>query len=509
MATSQTEVVGRDQWATKVGFLLAAMGSAIGLGNIWRFPYVVYENGGGAFLIPYFVAILTAALPILILEYALGHLHRSSAPHAFRQVRRGWEWLGWWQVAVAFFIATYYVVILGWCLAFVWYSVGQQWGEDTAAFFIGDFLQTSEGGAPEGFWQVGGPVVAVLVPVLIAWAMIYTILRGGVRRGIERASRVLMPLLVVLLLVLVIRGVTLEGAGEGLNVLFTPDFGALADPGVWIAAYGQVFFSMSIAFSIMIAYASYLPRRTDLTNSAFVVGLANSSFEFLAAIGVFSVLGFLAVASGSAVTDVAGSGGVGLAFIAFPQIINTLPGLNSVIGIVFFLTLFFAGLSSMVSILEPGIAAVREKFHLSRTAAVNILCGAAFVVSLVYTTRGGLFYLDTADRFLNNFGLVVSGLLEVVLVAWVGRELVALRRHVNEISYIRVGAWWTVSLSVITPVLLGFMTVYNVWTEVNEPYAGYPASGLLVVGWGVVALTLVIALLLSQIRKDREMRLEG
>ncbi|MFZ5871322.1 MAG: sodium-dependent transporter, partial [Actinomycetota bacterium] len=393
--------------------------------------------------------------------------------------------------------------------AYIWYSFGRQWGEDTAGFFVGDFLAASAGGAPEGFWQIGGVRWPVLVPVLLAWLLVYVILHGGVRGGIERAARYLMPLLVVLLLLLVLRGITLDGAGEGLNVLFTPDFGALTDPAVWIAAYGQVFFSMSIAFSIMIAYASYLPRRTDLTNSAFLVGLSNASFEFLAAIGVFAVLGFLASASQAAVTDVAGTGGVGLAFIAFPQIINTLPGLNDVFGVVFFATLFFAGLTSMVSILEPGIAAVREKFHLRRGPAVNWLCGTAFVVSLLYVTEGGLFYLDTADRFLNNFGLVLCGLFEVVLVAWIGKELDVLRDHANAISFIRLGAWWKISLLVITPVLLGGMTLYNLYTEVTSRYGDYPLSGLLAVGWGAVALSLVAAVVLSQLRKGHEMKIEG
>ena len=500
---------GRDQWGSKLGFLLAAMGSAIGLGNIWRYPYVVYENGGGAFLIPYFVAIATAALPILIMEYTLGHRFRSGAPHAFREMRRGWEWLGWWQVLVAFLISTYYVVILGWCLAYCVYSFGLQWGDDTAGFFVGDFLGTSAGGDPAGFWDVGGLRWNVLVPVVIAWVMVYAILRRGVARGIEVTAKVLMPLLVVLLLALVVRGVTLDGATEGLNVLFTPDFGALGDAGVWIAAYGQVFFSMSIAFSIMIAYASYLPRRTDLTNSAFVVGLSNASFEFLAAIGVFAVLGFLAVATQSAVTEVAGTGGVGLAFIAFPQIINTLPGLNSLFGVVFFGALFLAGVTSAVSIMEPGIAAVREKFHLRRTPAVNWICGAAALVSLLYVTQGGLFYLDTADRFLNNFGLVTCGLAMVVLVAWVAKELDTLRDHANAVSYIQLGAWWKYSLMYVTPLLLGTMTIYNLWTEVTTPYSDYPWSGLVVVGWGVVALTLMGAITLHQVRKSHEMRLDG
>lgn len=492
------EPAARDQWGTKLGFILAAMGSAIGLGNIWRYPYQVYENGGGAFLIPYFVALATAGLPILILEYSLGHRYRQGAPATFHLMRQRWEWLGWWMAAVSFVIATYYVVILAWCLSYFYYSFGEQWGDDTVGFFIGEYLATSAGADPSGFWDIGGIQWKLLLPLALAWALVYFLLIRGVRRGIEMASRILMPTLIVMLLLIVLRAITLDGAAEGLDVLLTPDFGALGDPAVWVAAYGQVFFSLSIAFSIMIAYSSYLPRKTDLSNSGLIVGLSNAGFEFLAAIGVFAALGFLALTLGAPVDEVAGGGGVGLAFMVFPQIISTLPGLNSVFGILFFGTLFFAGVTSMISILEAVIAAIREKFDLARTTAVNYIVGVAAVISLLYVTKGGLFYLDTIDHFVNNYGLVVAGLAEVLLVAWIARTLTDQRDHINAISYVRMGGWWTVSLKFITPVLLTFMIVYNTfWVELAENYSGYPTSGILILGVGAVGLTLVFSLALS------------
>jgi NSS family neurotransmitter:Na+ symporter len=488
--------VTRDQWGTKLGFILAAMGSAIGLGNIWRYPYVVYENGGGAFLIPYFVALATAGLPILILEYSLGHRFRQGAPATFHSISQKWEWLGWWMAAISFVICTYYIVILGWCLSFIYYSFGQQWGGDTGAFFIGEYLATSDGAAPTGFWDIGGIQLKVLIPMAIAWVLVYILMQRGVSKGIEMASRILLPTLIVMLILIVIRAITLDGATEGLNVLFTPDFGALADPGVWVAAYGQVFFSLSIAFSIMIAYSSYLPRKTDLSNSGLIVGLSNAGFEFLAAIGVFAALGFLAVQSGVAVDEVAQSGVV-LAFIVFPQVISTLPGLNTVFGVLFFGTLFFAGVTSMVSILEAVVAAIREKFDMSRKAAVNWICGAAALISILYVTRGGLFYLDTIDHFVNAYGLVVAGLLEVVLVAWIAKTLTAQRDHLNATSFVKMGPWWTISLKFFTPILLTFMILWSIWQELKENYEGYPTSGLLLLGVGGVVLTLLFALALS------------
>ena len=460
---------------------------------------MAYENGGGAFLLPYFIALFTAGLPILILEWSLGNKYRGSGPRSFWNLSRRWEWIGWWQAAGSFVIITYYMVILGWVLAYTYFSIGTQWGSDTEGFFTGNYL-----GVSDSFWSVGGLQLKVLLPVVIMWAVVYYLLVRGVSRGIELSSRILIPTLAVMILVVVIRGVTLPGAGEGLNVLLTPDFSALATPTVWIAAYGQVFFSLSIAFSIMITYASYLPRRSDLTNSGFIMGLANSGFEFLAALGVFGVLGFLAVQQNTEVTEVATSG-VGLAFIAFPQIINELPAFNSLFGLLFFGALLFAGITSAVSILEACIAAVKEKFNLTRTMAVNAVCGLAFLVSLLYVTNGGLYYLDTIDHFINSYGLALSGMVEVILVAWVLRQVGPLQQFINEDSFLRAGSWWSISIMVLAPVALIFVVGFSIYTDLTVAYEDYPISGLILLGGGVSLGAILIGFVFQAI-KWRERR---
>lgn len=487
----------RDRWASKVGFILAAIGSAIGLGNIWRYPYVVYENGGGAFLIPYFIALLTAGIPILLMEYVIGHKYKSSAPLGFRKIHRGAEWIGWWQVIVAFFVATYYMVILGWALSYTYYSFGTQWGEDTEGFFFNHYLSLSE-----DFWGFGGFQWKVLLPFVIVWAVTFWIMHRGVSRGIEMANKILMPILIVMMIVITIRGVTLPGAAEGLNVLFTPDFDALANPKVWVQAYGHVFFSLSIAFAIMLTYASYLPEKTDLTNSGLIAGLANSGFEFMAAIGVFATLGFLAASQGVAVDEVA-TAGVGLAFVVFPQVINAFPFWNSLFGVLFFGSLLFAGFTSSISILEPVIAGMREKFGLSRKSAVNWVCGIAFSVGLIYTTSGGLRFLDVVDHFTNQYGIVLGGLLEVILIAWISKKLDEFREHANNISYVRLGSWWNVCLKWITPVLLTCMLLMTLLDEFSQPYEGYPHSGLIAFGWSVLGIVLIGALYFTKFRRER------
>ncbi len=389
---------------------------------------------------------------------------------------------------------TYYIVIIGWVLSYCYYSVGTQWGSDPDAFFNENYL-----GLTESFWMVGGMQWKVVLTTAIVWAVTYWLLRRGVSKGIELAARILIPTLVVMIGVIVIRGLTLPGAVEGLNVLLTPDFGELLNPQVWVAAYGQIFFSIGVAFSIMITYSSYLPRRTDLSNSAFIVALSNTGFEFFAALGVFSVLGFLAVQQNAPIDEVV-TQGVGLAFVAFPQIINELPALNSLFGLLFFGALLFAGLTSAVSILECGIAGVKEKFNLSRTAAVNWMCGLCALASILYATKGGLYYLDVVDRFVNNFGLVLVALVEVVLISWVLRQLGTLQNHVNERSYIQIGNWWVYSLSIITPVILIVVMALNFYNEFTTRYGDYPLSGLLVMGWGVAIGLPVIGFIMQSVR---------
>ncbi|PXW91403.1 NSS family neurotransmitter:Na+ symporter [Streptohalobacillus salinus] len=479
----------RSQWGTRLGFLLAAMGSAIGLGNIWRFPATAYANGGGAFFIPYLFALITAGIPLLILEYTIGHKYRSSAPRAFRKFNKKSEWIGWWQVGISFVINTYYPIIVAWALMYTYFSFTEAWGSDSEAFFVGDFLNASAPG------EFGSIVPNVLLPLGIVWLIVFAILFRGVKKGIEVANKIFIPLLMVSFLLIVIRALTLPGAAEGLNTFFEPNWDKIFDGSVWIAAYGQIFYSLSIAFAIMITFSSYLPKDSDITNNAFITGFANSSFELLAGIGVFSALGFMAAQSGQEVSEVV-RGGIGLAFMVFPEIISQMPA-SSFFGVLFFGSLVLAGLSSMVSISETYIAALQEKFSIKRHTAVFVGVGLSAVISVVYTNQSGLFLLDTVDYFVNNYGVALVGLVEVVVIAWFLRQLKPLREHANNVSDIHVGKWWSFSLGVITPVVLGFMMVQNFRTDFTENYEGYPTAFLISYGWIVAAALIAIGFIFT------------
>jgi NSS family neurotransmitter:Na+ symporter len=498
----------REVFATRGAFIFAAIGSAIGLGNIWRFPYVAYESGGGAFIIPYLVALLTAGIPILFFDYALGHRSRGSAPLSFKAIDRRAEPIGWFQTGIATMIGIYYAAIIGWSAMYAWFSVTHAWGDDADSFFFGSFLQLADlesGASAFGF----DFVPAVLIPLVLVWVVILAILLGGVQKGIAGINKIFVPLLVILFVIMVVRALFLPGAVAGLDALFTPDFAALADPQVWIAAYGQIFFSLSVAFGIMITYASYLKRRTNLTGSGMVVAFSNSGFEILAGIGVFAALGFMANAAGSGVDEVASSG-IGLAFVAFPTLISQMPG-GALFGILFFGSLFVAGVTSLISIVQVPVAAISDKFNISNRASVLLVGGIMAVVSiLTMGTATGMYVLDTIDAFANNIGIVGAAVVALIVLVWLLRKLPVLKAHLNAVSSFKLGGYWTVTLGVITPVVLIYMLVSQIIEYAVNGYEGYPTAFLGVFGWGMIGLLVVLSFVLTAIRWPRatEERLE-
>ncbi|MDT0166949.1 sodium-dependent transporter [Actinotalea sp. AC32] len=478
----------REQWSGQLGFILAAVGSAVGLGNIWRFPGVAYENGGGAFLIPYLVALLTAGIPVLLLDYSIGHRFRGSAPTSFRRISRPAESLGWFQVGISIVIMLYYTVIIAWAASYTVFAATQAWGDDPAGFLFGEYLRV-----PENELVSVEVVPGVLIPMLLIWGVTIVILALGVQKGLERANVVFIPLLVVMFAAIVVRAVTLPGAADGLNAFFTPDFGALRDPGVWIAAYGQIFFSLSIAFGIMVTYASYLRRRANLTSTALVVGFGNSSFELLAGIGVFSALGFMASQQGVAVADLETIQGVGLAFVAFPQLLSLMPG-GPVFGVLFFASLTLAGLTSLISIMQVVSAAFQEKLGWStRTAAVVVGGSAAVISTVLFSTTTGVLVLDVADKYINEVGVVGSAVVTALVLGLVLRRLRELQTHLNDRPGVVVGGWWRYLIAIAVPLVLGYIFVSGIRTLLTERYGDMPAWFLTTFGWGSVAVALLVA----------------
>lgn len=493
----------KEQWGSRLGFLLSAVGSAVGLGNIWRFPYQAYENGGGAFLIPYFIAALTAGIPLIIFEFAIGHRMRSSLPTIFQRLskRRGyrnWEWIGWFQPLLAIFIATFYAVILSWVFYYIGLSFTNGWGSNCETFFFDEFLQTSP--SPFAFGQIN-PVILLLTALI--WFLIWIIVFRGIRKGIELAGKIFMPVLAVLMLILMFHQIFQPGAAIGLDALFKPDFKRLSDINLWIRAYGQVFFSMSLGVGTMITYASYLPKESDIVNNAFLTGLLDCAFSLVSGIMIFATLGSMALMQNAAIQDVV-QGGPSLTFVTIPQVLNRMPA-SHIFGPLFFISLAIAGLSSIISLIEPLLSAMIERLKISRKKGVTVICLAGFVFSTLFTFRSGILTLDIADFFSSNFGMLTGGLSELILVCWILKPDF-LAEHANLTSDFKVGTFWKLCVSFLTPVILFIILAMNIsqaFAPAGENYGGYTFTELFVFGWLMMGILIILSLIIQNLSSKR------
>ncbi len=446
----------RGQWSSQFGFIIAAIGSAVGLGNVWRFPGVAYDNGGGAFILPYIIALFTAGIPILFLEYAIGHRFRGSAPLALRRIAgKPGETLGWVQVLICVFISLYYTAVIAWTASYFYFSFTGAWekSESASSFFTADYLHLAD--APFTLDFVPG----VMWPMIGIWVLVLALMSLGVVKGVQRTNVVMIPVLLVSFFTLVVGALLLPGAFDGLRELFTPNFEALTTPKVWLAAYGQIFFSLSLATGIMITYSSYQRKRANISGSGLVVAFSNSAFELLAGICVFAALGFFASQQHTSISELQGLTGAGLAFMTFPAVVSEMP-LSPFFGALFFGSLFMAGLTSLLSILEVVISSIVDKFAIKRTVVIwGVGLPIAAVSVTLFSTTSGLIALDTVDHFSNQIGIVGSAIITAVLVLWVQRRGSELARHVSLISTFKLSKIWLFITSVFAPAVMLAMLV--------------------------------------------------
>ncbi len=482
----------RSHWKTHIGFLLAAIGSAIGLGNIWRFPYLCYKNGGGAFLIPYFIALFIVGIPLMVLEIGLGHKMRGSAPASFASISKKWEWIGWWQVIfVMFGIVLYYSVVISWCVNFFFLCFNFGWGQDPNAFFFQKFLMASN--SPFAIGDLRTPIMFAL---LLVWFLNWLIVFSGVQKGLERANKIFMPLLFILTAIVVFWSIGLPGAKTGLLVYLKPDFSRLREIGVWMDAFGQIFFTLSLGFGIMIAYASYLPKKSEIVKDSFSICIVNCLFSLFAGLGVFSILGYMAHSTSQGLGDVV-SQSIGLAFVAYPKAISMLPYFPHLFGLMFFGILVIAGLSSAISILEAFTSAIIDKFHYSRKTVISVLSLLGFLGGAVFATQAGLYWLDIVDHFLTQYGLVLAAIFESVVLGWFYKTKI-LREHINHYSTWRLGSWWwDICIRVAIPIVLIILLVSSLIKELAQPYEGYPWLAIVLIGRDWLIYTLFFAVIFS------------
>ncbi len=486
----------RERWPGRASFILAAVGSAVGLGNAWRFPYVCYANGGGAFLIPYFIGLFVLGIPWLAMELGMGHMMQKGAPQTFASMGKKWEWAGWWQVLMAFMLVIYYVVIMSWCLGYMVHSATLSWGSDATGFFH-DFI-----GKTGGVEVTGALQWPILIGLLICWVAIFFILHRGVRRvGKVVWFTVLLPW--ALLVILVIRGLTLDGALDGLNWYLEPNLAALLKPNVWVAAFGQIAFSLSVGQGVMIAYASYLPKKSDVTNNCVITSLADAATAFFAGFAVFSILGFMIFQNPGLEIGELSESSIGLAFTTYPTAISQMPTGGQIIGIIFFLCLWTLGIDSAFSLAESFITAITDKWEISKDRATALVCSFAFLAGAIFTTGAGIYWLDIVDHAVGFYGLLLCGLTMCLVVGWVfGAD--KLRCHLNEASDIKLGKWFNWFIKVVTPLAIMIPLVPALINNIRTPYNGHPQWALLIGLWGALVGTLVLAFVLAHIKEKEE-----
>ncbi len=400
----------REHWGSKFGFILAAAGSAVGLGNIWKYPHMAGQNGGGAFTMVYLICILIVGLPILLAEFSIGRHTQLNPVGAFKSLAKNtkWKYVGFLGVASAFTILSFYSVVGGWTFKY------------TILALMGAFSEFSAGqGAADAFNQfITNPIEPVFWHLVFMGLCILIIARG-VKGGIERWSKILMPVLLVILLMLVFRGITLDGADEGLRFLFSPKWSDLNATSI-VLALGHAFFTISLGMGTMITYGSYLDKKSDLLQSAlWVVGL-DTVIALLAGIAIFTAV----FALGQNPAE-----GPGLIFVVLPSLFPHMAG-GAIFGFLFFFLLFVAALTSAISILEVVTAYFIDDKGWSRSKATYTFGGIIGAIGVLASLSNGSYnilspitdmtFMDLMDKASSKYMLPLGGMLTAVfvLVRW-------------------------------------------------------------------------------------------
>ena len=406
----------RGNFGSKLAIVLATAGSAVGLGNVWRFPFMTGQNGGAAFIVIYFACVLLLGIPGMVSEFIVGRHSQANAARAYGSLaQRGWRWIGYLGILTSTIILGFYAVVAGWCLQYLFASLGGRLNGD-ASYVIDYFTTFSSDPVKPCLWAVGFVLITHIV------------VAQGVEKGIERASKLLMPLLLLLLVILVVASCMLPGASKGIDFLLRPDFSKVSGS-VFLEALGQAFFSLSLGTACLCTYASYFKRDTNLLRSATQIALLDSAIAILAGLMIFPAAFSVGVQPDS---------GPSLIFITLPNVFQraflTMPAVGYVISILFYALLVFAALTSTISMHEIGTAFFHEELRLPRQRAAWILTTVCSLIAVFCSLSVGgntdiqvlgLSLMDFCDYLTAQYMLPVGAFLTSIMLGWfVDRQLV-------------------------------------------------------------------------------------
>ena len=538
----------RERWGSRLLFIFAAVGSAAGLGNLWRFPYMAYKYGGGAFLIPYLVILFIIGIPLLLLEFAIGQYFQKGAVEGMYSLNKNCAGVGFMGIMNGFVITGYYTVVISWAVLFFVHSFKVSWSGNETSFFYNKILNISS-----GINQIGGIQLPILLGLIAVWIGIYfSIWKGPKSAG--KVVMVTMPLPILLVIILAIRGISLgKGSFIGISAYLTPDIKKiLTDVEVWNAAIAQIFFTLTLGFGTMIAYGSYNDKKQELVKSTFWTAFLNSIISFIAGFAVFGTIGYMsynlavekqvphamvmehqktlnirvikdlkpeeAKARTYTYRELKTKGidisiketakynlnhsklvGPGLAFIVYPKAIAMFKPkwAAAVFGALFFLMLFSLGIDSAFSLVEAISTVIADETHRSaktvnRSIIALFVCFVCFLSGLIFTTRSGLYFLDIVDHYITSYGLVIVGLMQAIVVGWLYKTR-DLQEYINSTTKTKLSNWWIICIKFIAPVLLIYLFINQLIIDIKTPYEGYPYWAQLI-GWGVFIVPLIISL---------------
>ena len=449
------KIIG-NRWDSSTGFLIAMIGAIIGLSGIWKFSYLMYENGGGTFLIPYILAIVIMAIPILVLEFGLGFKFKSSLPKIFYNIKSEFEIIAWFIVFLIFIVLIYYTCIMSWDLIYVILSLFKGWGNNPSVFFTTTLLHSTSN--PYGLTYLVVPIGIALIAI---WGLIYLFSRKEINKGILTISKISLILSFVLLLGMLLFALQLPGSRTGIMALFNPDWSVLLNVNVWLAAFGQLIFSYGLGYAIASTYSSYLDDGAKLIDNAWIIVLVSLIFEVLVSVLLFAIMGYMALGRNIPITSLV-SDGFSLIFVVFPNVFNIMDPWVYMVAPAFFLLIFVGSLSTLLALIEPLSNAISEKFGWSRNKAVRQLVLIGLFTSFIFATGMGEYLLRITDSFITQFAIILGVLLELIVLGWV-YDIEDIRSVLNENSYIKVDKSCIITIKIIIPIILAIIWILGVY----------------------------------------------
>ncbi|KAM7446489.1 hypothetical protein ABFA07_005148 [Porites harrisoni] len=510
------EPAEREHWGRQIEFVFACVGFAVGYGNFWRFPYMCFKNGGGAFLIPYISFLLLGGIPLFFMELSIGQILQAGPVKVWRKLSPLFSGIGFAMITVSFMVSVYYNVILAWSIYYLynsftsdlpWVGCHHAWNTErcyqlkagsnisnygnttkvsaSKEFFIHNVLEMTD-----GIEQPGHLNYKLTVCLFVAWVLVYFCIWKGIRTT-GKVVYVTATLPYAFLVILFIRAITLPGSLDGIMYYITPEWTKLADPTVWIDAASQILYSLAIGFGVLIGFASYNRPTNDIYKDGLVISLVNCSTSVFAGFVVFAIVGHMAHIQDTSPAQVA-SQGPGLVFIVYPATLGQLPA-PQFWSVVFFLMLITLGLDSQFGQVEVVAAAIIDQYelHRYREAIVLAVCFVMFALGLTCVTQGGIYVFNLFDSFSAGISLLFLVTFELLVVGWIygAKKLV---EDIEATTGRRVSRWWIMCWKVVTPSMVVGIFLFSIIKYKSVAYEGrmYPswAEGL---GWSIACCSML------------------